>query len=345
MSSENTTVSTFLESVNNRIVKKNGALYESWQVSLAGKVVEIRYWNELEVSFIKASLLGRGLPKEKYTVPDTVVWCYTDDVNVYIPDLLRNQPLPEGALTDVYQGRDATGCMKVTRSIGMTGGDFARRTYYFCRHAGTSYDDFMLGHPLLQFFYFWTEQENLLLLHSAAVGINHKGVLISARGGSGKSTLSVSCLLEGLAFVGDDYILMSGAGERHALPLYTMVGLNQDMIQLLKPDMPVVKTEEKRNNKQFFDATAYPFEEQLPIKAILYPQVTEQSEPTITPTDRGPVLVKLVHSSASQIGGRRDTQLVKRMMDRLKDLPVYQFNLSKDLKKNVNVLKHFVEGL
>ncbi|MGO4545084.1 hypothetical protein AB4Z29_09815 [Paenibacillus sp. 2TAB23] len=340
-----TTISTFFEHVNKRILKKNGMLYKNLQIGLAGRILEIRYWDEMEVSLIRSSLLGRVLSKEMYGVPDAVIWYYTDDVNIYIPDSFRDKPLPEGAITDVYQGKDTTGCIKVTRSTEMEGADYIGKTYYFCRQAGTDYDDCMLGHPLIRCFYFWAEQEGLLILHSAAVGVNHKGVLISARGGAGKSTLSVSCLLEGLDFVADDYVMMREAGERNALPLYTMVGLNSDMNQILKPNMPVIKTEEKRNGKKFFDASAYPFQEELPIKAILCPKVTDGSEPMIVPTDRGPVLVKLVHSSVSQIGGRRDTEMVKRMMDRLKDLPTYEFCLSKDLKKNVTVLRKFMEGL
>lgn len=339
------TISTFFENVNKRILKKNGILYKNLQIVLAGKIVELRYWDTSEIALVRASLLGRVLPEEKYVVPDAVIWCYTDDVNIYIPDSFRDKPLPEGAITDVYQGKDTTGCIKVTRSTEMEGADYIRKTYYFCRQAGTDYDDCMLGHPLIRCFYFWAEQEKLLILHSAAVGFNHKGVLISARGGAGKSTLSVSCLLEGLDFVADDYVMMREAGERNALPLYTMVGLNSDMYQILKPNMPVIKTEEKRNGKKFFDASAYPFQEELPIKAIIFPNVTEGSEPRIVPTDRGSVLVKLVHSSVSQIGGRRDTEMIRRMIERLKDLPVYEFCLSKDLKKNVTVLKHFMEAL
>lgn len=345
MDNEKNTIFTFFENVNKRILKKNGPFYENFQIILAGKIIEIRYWDEMEVSLIRSSLLGRVLPKEKYCVPDAVMWCYTDDVNLYIPNSFRDQPLPEGAITDVYQGKDATGCIKVTRSTEMAGADYIRNTYYVCRQAGIDYNNSTLGHPLLRCFYFWAEKENLLILHSAAVGFNHKGVLISARGGAGKSTLSVSCLLEGLDFVADDYVMMREAGEPSALPLYTMVGLNQDMYQILKPNMPVIKTEEKRNGKKFFDASVYTFQEELPIKAILFPNVTGRSEPRIAPTDQGSVLVKLVHSSVNQIGGRRDTEMVRKMIARLKDLPVYEFSLSKDLKKNVAVLKNFMEEL
>lgn len=345
MADEQATISAFFEQVNKRILKKNGLLYKHLQIGLAGKILEIRYWDDIEVSLIRSSLLGRVLSTEQYAVPDAVIFCYTDEVNVYIPDSFRDQPLPEGAVTDVYQGRDATGCIKVTRNAEMEGADYTTKTYYFCRQAGTDYEDCMSGHPLIRCFYFWAEQENVMILHSAAVGFHHKGVLISARGGAGKSTLSVSCLLEGLDFVADDYVMMREAGERNALPLYTMVGLNPDMYRILKPDMPVIKTEEKRNGKKFFDASAYRFQEELPIKAILCPQVTEESEPRIVPKDRGSVLVKLVHSSVSQTGGRRDTEMVKRMMDRLKDLPVYEFCLSPDLKRNVTVLQNFMEGL
>lgn len=345
MTYKNNTISSFFEDVNRRILLKNGVNYLKFQVLLAGKIVEVRFWDEAEVILIKSSLVGRVLTEEKYNTPDSVIWCYTDDVNTYIPDSLRDKPLPEGAVTDVYQGKDSTGCIKITRNDEMAGADFIRNTYYYCRQVGIDYDDCKWGHPLVKIFYFWAEQEKLFILHSAAVGINNKGVLISARGGAGKSTLSVSCLLEGLQFVADDYVIMPQVGEHQAVPLYTMVGLNRDMYDILKPDMPVIKTDEKRNGKKFFDASAYKFEETLPIKAIIYPQVTEESEPHIIQIEQGPVLVKLVHSSINQAGGRRDTETVKKMIAKLKDLPVYQFSLSHDLKKNVAFLKNFIGRL
>lgn len=345
MNTGNNKISSFFRDVNKRILNINGNSYNKIQLTLAGKVIEIRYWDENEVSFLKLSFLGRLISKEMYTIPNAIFWCYTDDVNLYIPVPFRDKPLPKGEVTALYQGKDSSGVIKILRNSEMLGADFITKHYYVCRHIETEYDDGTMGHPLIRSLYFWAEQENLLILHSAAVGINNKGILISARGGAGKSTLSISWLLKGLNFVSDDYVIINADCDLNAYPMYTMVGLNEDMYQTLRPNMPVISTIEKRNNKRFLDASSYSFCESLPIKAIVFPSVTEDDEPSISSTEKGPVLVKLVHSSVNQIGGGKDTLLIKKIIDRLNHLPVYKLCLTKDLNKNVLFLKNFMEGL
>src|SRR5690606_6595755 len=124
MSHDQTSLSQFFESVNKRMIQRYSESYEYFQIVLAGKIIELRYWNINEVLLIKQSLNGRILPEEKDRSADVIIWCYSDDIELYIPEQFRNKPLPKGAMTDIYQGKDTTGCIKVTRSTEMTGADY-----------------------------------------------------------------------------------------------------------------------------------------------------------------------------------------------------------------------------
>jgi len=182
----------------------------------------------------------------------------------------------------------------------------------------------------------------MLLLHSACVGVNGKGVMISARGGEGKSTLAVSCLLGGFDFVADDALLVNQEGPLKAMPIYRTVGLNQDMNRLLKPDMPVVYVDPKRNDKLLLDASRFKFKEQLPVHAILYPRVTDASVPSIKKIGSGAVLAKLIDSTATLIGVFRDPELYRLMAQRLLGVPVYEIMLTNDLVLNREFLKKYI---
>jgi len=71
--------------------------------------------------------------------------------------------------------------------------------------------------PFLLLFHWWhaLNSRNSLLLHAAAVGTeNGAGLLLAGRGGSGKSTTAVACLLnDGWLYVGDDYCVVRVASE------------------------------------------------------------------------------------------------------------------------------------
>lgn len=56
------------------------------------------------------------------------------------------------------------------------------------------------------------------MIHAAVVGDDGRGALLPGRSGSGKSTLSVACVLAGMEFCADDYVILGPEGLRaHAL--------------------------------------------------------------------------------------------------------------------------------
>jgi hypothetical protein len=67
-----------------------------------------------------------------------------------------------------------------------------------------------LGAPMRTVFHFWAASRGLCLVHGAAVGGPGGAVLVTARGGSGKSSTAVACFLDGLGYLGDDYVLVGG---------------------------------------------------------------------------------------------------------------------------------------
>ena len=57
-------------------------------------------------------------------------------------------------------------------------------------------------------------------VHAGAVGDDRGGVLLAGASGSGKTTVALAALADGLGYVGDDYVLLDVGGVPRAIALY-----------------------------------------------------------------------------------------------------------------------------
>ena len=73
----------------------------------------------------------------------------------------------------------------------------------------------------------------VVLAHAAAVGTSDGGVLLTGRGGSGKSTSALACLAAGWSYVSDDYCALPTTGDRAAHAVYSVGKLDEASCRLL----------------------------------------------------------------------------------------------------------------
>jgi hypothetical protein len=59
----------------------------------------------------------------------------------------------------------------------------------------------------------WLDDRNIQFIHAGLVSHGEKGLLFVGKGGSGKSTTSISCFLGGLKFLSDDYVALEAPAE------------------------------------------------------------------------------------------------------------------------------------
>lgn len=57
----------------------------------------------------------------------------------------------------------------------------------------------------------WLDDRNIQFIHAALVAQDGKGLLFVGKGGSGKSTSSITCYLGGMDFLSDDYVALEAA--------------------------------------------------------------------------------------------------------------------------------------
>ncbi|MDL2280820.1 hypothetical protein LJC10_03035 [Selenomonadales bacterium OttesenSCG-928-I06] len=198
------------------------------------------------------------------------------------------------------------------------------------------------GHLFVNFIYQMAKTEKSTLVHAAAVGINNKGVLIAAKGGKGKSTLAVSCMLDGFQYVADDYLILNKDDQLYASPIYSIITLSPAMQQKMPALSSKFLYDNYNNTKHVLDISHYPTTKKLPIKAVFFPNIVTTEVPTIEPANKGQAITQLIYSTISQMNEKNNPENIKKLISFLDGLEYYQINLSSDLDANVQILRTFI---
>ena len=196
-------------------------------------------------------------------------------------------------------------------------------------------------------FHNFSASHGYALVHSGAVGLNGEGVLISSLGGCGKSTTVLSCLLDGLDYVADDYLILERETAK-AYPLYNSGVLNEDSLQRLPELKPfIADTVPGRKGRYIIDLSRYrdQFCHGMNIKAIVHPRVLPGGGPEggaiIRKDPNHTAKTQLLVSSARQNGFvmMRDQDALHYLFGAVSGLPSYELILSQDRQSNCRALR------
>lgn len=205
------------------------------------------------------------------------------------------------------------------------------------------------GHIFVQTLNKILKTETSSLLHGAVVGLNNTGVLFCARGQRGKSTLAVLSMLKGFEYVSDDYLTISKEGEGlYAYPIYSIITLSPQMYNELYYELDgKFVSNNARKDKYVINIANYhdKFRKRYPINVCMFPQITNDKNPSIVPCAKGRAIAQLIHSTIFQMQDRHDIKTIKKLIDFVKDFDYYQINLCSDIWANVQCLREFMEDL
>lgn len=335
--SSKVTLTNYFEAVERHLHRQGLFPAAGFRVRICDELIDLRFPSEAHAEAAMQSLSGRISTDEGQADASLLYWY--DQCDAYLPE-------GEAKHSAVWQSADATGSLQIgTDQNRLIGSDFVRKRFYYARPEPKDTDYAVYGHTLAGLFSRWASESDRIMLHAAAVGCDGKGVLIVGRGGSGKSTFSVSCLFAGLDFVSDDYTLVSASGPLRAMPLYTSVAVNPDMYEKL-PQLGLPSVQPSAtwcNGKLQFRLENHQLCQSLEIMAIIMPKVSGKEEVAITPSGAGAAMTQMLHSSITQLDRNRDTRLMQQMAARLSSLPVYDMHMSTDLTKNPAFLRSFIE--
>ncbi len=218
---------------------------------------------------------------------------------------------------------------------------------------------FKEGHLFVQAIFRILNRPSTALVHGACIGRNGSGVLMCARGGGGKSTLSVMAALRGFEYVSDDYLVLEkDADGLYASPIYSFITLSPQMYDTMYDDLDKARFlgVSPWKGKYVLDISGYAdrLRRHYPVRTLLFPEIdTEAAKPSITrcsPAERGRTIVQIAHSTISQMGmkglqaGQRDSDFILKTVKMLEGLDCYRIKLSPDLEANVACLGEFIDN-
>ncbi len=207
------------------------------------------------------------------------------------------------------------------------------------------------GHIFVQMFNKIVKTETSNLVHGAVVGMNNQGILFCARGQRGKSTLAVLAMMQGFEYVSDDYLVLEKGGDKlYSHPIYSIITLSPRMYNELYDELKGTQFVSNNARKDKYVINIDKFHSQFrkcyPINICMFPEITNNPEPSITKCtaqEKGRAITHLIHSTIIQTQDRHDIQTVKKLISFVKDFEFYKINLCQNIYKNVEYLKDFMK--
>jgi hypothetical protein len=184
------------------------------------------------------------------------------------------------------------------------------------------------------------------IAHAAAVGYAHGSVLIAGPARSGKSTLAVQCLLQGMGYQSDDLCVISGEENPRSWSLYNVAKLRDDALARVSPDFPLLSFTEGEETKHYFHVNQIYPERILPvapIKALLIPEITEEAQSRLIPVKRLDAMRALIPWSVSEVP-TSDNLGERIMLKALGHFPAYQLRLGSDPKQTFELIKDLINA-
>lgn len=190
--------------------------------------------------------------------------------------------------------------------------------------------------PLRTLFHWWMEKNGCQLLHAAAIGTEQGAVLVSGKGGVGKSTTALSCLEAGLFYLADDYVITRLDPAPMVYSLYSTAKLNADHVEKFPALLKYVSNTESIDKEKAVMFLSPPMGKQIvsqmPLRAILTPAITDREDSTIRPVSRWEMQSAMSFTTMSQLPniGPQTYDYICRLID---TLPHYILEIGKDFTR------------
>lgn len=202
--------------------------------------------------------------------------------------------------------------------------------------------------PLRTLFHWWMEQQGGQLLHAAAVGTREGALLITGKGGVGKSTTALSCLRSDMYYLADDYLIVRLKPHPMVQSLYCSAKLVPEDLHKFPEFAPFLIKNEAETDYDKLVLFLYPELQErvireLPLIGVLSPVITEAQESSITKIEYTRILGAMTFTTMSQLpySGEYTQQFITRLIEAL---PCYQLSLGKDLESTPRLLKQYLAG-
>ena len=212
--------------------------------------------------------------------------------------------------------------------------DAGGKAWYWAADAGlVHYYD--TSAPFRILLHWWMSRRGRQLVHAAAVGDADGGALVVGRSGSGKSTTALACLLAGLAYAGDDYVLVGTDPEPTVYSLYCSGKLEPDHVARFPELAPSITNADRLATEKAVvfasDRFADRLRPSLPLRAVVLPEVVgDRPGTTVARAPRAAALAALAPSTILQLPGAGEAAL-RTAGDVVRAVPAFSLRIGSDV--------------
>jgi len=223
--------------------------------------------------------------------------------------------------------------------------DPANARAYFWINSLAELGDWHRAKPFRSIIHWFLSQHGLSMIHGAVVGTEASSVLITAKGGSGKTTTALACFLEGMNYLSDDYVAID-CETRMAYSLFNSAMLtNDNLVRFPVFDAHVQNPTRAESIKALVYLHQFHPDRlcrQAPLKAILIPQVMNTPLTTIVPTSRVHALMAIAPTIRSLRNYEQEKlSAAKRLAE---SVPCFELQLGSDMQDVAATVRTFLDA-
>ncbi|MCX6714778.1 MAG: hypothetical protein NTX72_03115 [Candidatus Uhrbacteria bacterium] len=220
--------------------------------------------------------------------------------------------------------------------------DTKNRTAYFWTRDANLLPDWLSAAPIRPILHWFLSRSNIHLIHGAVIGVDDRAVLLSAKGGSGKSTTAIASVLAGMNYLGDDYVGIESGKTIVAHSLYNSAKVDDRTIAqfpLLKKH--IVNPNHKPEDKAivfFSEILEAQVKQHASLAAILIPRIIDGASTRIIPATKLEAMLALTPTTLFQLplAGTHQLSALKRIIEKT---PCYILELGLPIENVPNVIK------
>ena len=221
-----------------------------------------------------------------------------------------------------------------------------KNTAYFMARDSSSLPWWVSASPLQVIFHVFLKERGFQLTHTGAVGDDKKAVLLCGKGGSGKSTTTLSCLASGLRYLGEDYCILD-VRQKEVYSIYQSAKWEMKTRKIFPDYENFIQNKDAAKNEKalvYYD-NIFPLQIKinLPIMALVSLSVGAEHFPVLKKTDQKTALKNLMMSTLVQLPFS-EPKTIKNLHLLVKSLPSYHLTLGSDLGGNVGLIKKILSG-
>lgn len=189
--------------------------------------------------------------------------------------------------------------------------------------------------PMRPLLAWWLADSGLQVVHAAAVGDGGRGVLLTGRGGSGKTTTALLCVQAGWAYAGDNNLAIGTGSPARGHSMYSSATVRPGTLER----MPALRAR-LRNAARLDEEKGLLFVggsedgrlmSEFRIDAILLPRVGGVTTTRLAPATAGECMAALAPSSLLSLPGARD-EAFSRLAALSRAAPAYHLVLGPDVE-------------